>query len=82
LSASVYCPAPGSANFSVWDASISPRDLPSIGGGAGVPVVFAPNTAGELSALIVLSCSDTGPGGTLYPRAYILCSGRGVPACP
>ena len=49
-----------------------------------VHITYTPTQAGEFGALVVLSCSDTGPGGTLFPRTYFLCQARAAapPNCP
>lgn len=83
IAAVVNCPSLSDPDFGLWQAVADPNRLPSGGGGTAVDVTFSPTAAGEFGALIVVHCGDTGPGGALYPKAYILCSARATvpPGC-
>lgn len=80
----VLCPAPSDPDGAVWNAGAEPTLLPGGGGAATIIVTFSPSRAEDFGTLVLVSCGDTGPGGAVYPRAYILVSGRGVvpPNCP
>lgn len=78
------CPDNTDPDHDVWEGLASPDRLPSGGGAARIQVTFTPTRAGEFGSLAMVHCGDTGPGGALYPRAYVLCSAQASspPACP